>query len=287
MLPFSVIPLVAGAREHELPWLPESVYFAYSFVVLVVLCIFYFFALFSMSIFPASLMTIMFLPIALLALGSPVLFLIVFTENDICHNHAKQIVVYLILTTSLVTAPSFAVTHLALLLGHVLYPFSIMIRTPQLLLVNVLFDTLSVLITVLFMEWALSKNPIARLPVAIFSTIMLLAVLAWCSLYVGTLGSIGLSSTQVSRIFVGLSRSAAEFEFGPLFWAMHSVYLPILIFLSITLLGWFVKLIIGIAIWMLGAARVNRNPLKLFALMLGIAMALIQLLKALFENWGT
>ncbi len=164
---------------------------------------------------------------------------------------------------------SFTVTLLALFLGHIADPTAWIPQTYQMLFSNVFFDGVTLVATIYLLRWAISRKSLFRIPVAIGADVLLAALLACSSLYAGLLFTENqLGWRQVTSVFVALSPDASEFEIGPCFWAMHTTFLPTLLYMSLILLCWLEKaLLIPVRCvrWWLGKGQAHDNPLKLSA----------------------
>ncbi len=161
---------------------------------------------------------------------------------------------------------SFAVTLLALFLGHIANPTAWIPQTYQMLLSNVTFDGVTLVATIHLLRWAISRKPLFRIPVAIMGDLLLAALFACSSLYAGLLFTENqLSWGQVTSVLVALSPDASGFEIGPYFWAMHTTFLPTLLYMSLILLCWLGKALLIPMRWWLGQAQAHDNPLKLSA----------------------
>lgn len=159
---------------------------------------------------------------------------------------------------------SIVITLIALSIGHYYEPSKYVPQTPQMILVNMFFDGLTLIVTVFLLSWASQKYIIVRLPVAIAIDFFMASLLALLSLFFGLyLTDHAISAKQSMFIFIGKSSDGLTYEYGPLFWVMHSTFLPTIIFLSVLFIGWLLKLFLLPIKWIFGKAILNNNPLKL------------------------
>ena len=172
----------------------------------------------------------------------------------------------ILITLGVSVGISFSITFLSFLFGNVVSPESSIPRTFQMLASNVLLDGITMLITFWILAWAIKNKTLWRIPIAIFLDIIVAAVLACASLYLGLLGSENhLSLGQVFGVLIGKSPSQSGYELGPYFWAMHTTFIPTIIYLSIILVSWMAKIIFTSAAGYLGAWQKHNNPMALTA----------------------
>ncbi len=170
---------------------------------------------------------------------------------------------------------SFLLTLFSFLVGHFSHPSSYVPQTFQMLFSNAVCDALTLLATIAILAWAVRERVLFRLPFAILCDITIAAVLAVLSLYLGLVFTKhALTLAQVAGVLVGRSPTGQDYEFGPCFWAMHTTFIPTLVYLSITLIAWLGKAILSPVTWFLGKGHENRNPLKLTAAVMGLLFAL-------------
>jgi len=159
----------------------------------------------------------------------------------------NQIISRLGLTAGLTA--SFVITAAAIAIGIYSTPIDSFEMSTQLFLSNVLFDALTLLTTVILLGWALGKFSWVRLPIAIAVDVFLACVFAVCSIYFGLLGSTNEITIQqsVSQL-VGQDALGNAIEFGPLFWTMHTAFIPTLVFWCLivsVLVGKIVLVVLG------------------------------------------
>ncbi len=167
---------------------------------------------------------------------------------------------------SFTLAASFAITFLALLIGSIADPSAWVPQTLQMLLSNVVFDAATVVTTIAILRWAIASEGTARIPVAVGVDLVLAALLACCSLYFGlvfTDKALGLR--EALHVLLGRSADGHKVQLGPYFWAMHTTFLPTLLYLSLILLAWIAKVLLLPVKWFFGKGQEHKNPLKLTA----------------------
>lgn len=170
---------------------------------------------------------------------------------------------------------SFAFTLLALFLGHKVYPAGWVPLTKQMLISNVICDGFTLVATFWILDWALAKKGTFRIPQAILLDILVATLLACCSLYFGlVLTEHGLSPVQVLRVLIGKSPEGSGLEFGPYFWAMHTTFIPTVIYLLLIGVCWMAKFILTVAGKFTKKALQHEKPCELTAALFGIFVAL-------------
>jgi hypothetical protein len=132
-------------------------------------------------------------------------------------------------------------TALMFLVGHELTPSVSVPQTMRLLLCNTTCDAVTVVVSMQILEAAISYQGRLRLVRAVLLCIVLGALLAGASVWIGV-GS--LSILETARIFIARSMDGTHWELGPYFWVMHSTFLPLLSFIALLLIGWSGKLMI-------------------------------------------
>ncbi len=158
-------------------------------------------------------------------------------------------------TVGFAVAASVVVTAIALLIGSLAEPAAPIPRNVQLFLVNVLCDGVTLALTFFILGGAVdavieaSDHRVIRakypIPVAIALDTIVAGVLACLSLYLGLLGSEhALTLRETTRVLVARAPSGGTYEFGPYFWAMHTTFIPTLMYLTTIALAWIGKLII-------------------------------------------
>lgn|GEM_PF-2534156 len=190
------------------------------------------------------------------------------------------------LTMAHALTASLALTMFAMLLGHVIDPCGWVPQTYQVLASNVVCDGLTMLVTFRILNLAVSRPGILRLPLAVWLDLVIAAVLAYASLYLGLVHtSKALSFSQVSRVMVGLSPDGQRFEFGCYFWTMHTTFIPTLLYLNGVLLCWKMKVILLIVRGPLGNAKHHSNPMALSQALCAVLVAAF-LLAGQACSWG-
>jgi hypothetical protein len=150
---------------------------------------------------------------------------------------------------------SLALTFSALALGHLLAPDAPLPQTIQLVVSNAIFDGLTLMLTIRVLQFAtqnvvrardLSSQTLLSLKVgiAIVVDLIIAAVLAIFSLYIGLFGTeLELGFVETLNVLRGLSPAGTGLEFGPFFWVMHTAFIPTAIYLCLLVLMIFMKII--------------------------------------------
>lgn len=219
----------------------------------------------GLNIFLATLVMLVFLPfygyfvvglyLAFLANGLMMYFKIrVFRNPDIWIFIGLTIVI------------SFFLTLMALLIGYMASPHCWIPKTMQMLVSNVIFDGLTMLMTILILSQAVLPQRRFPIPFAVFLDVAVAAVLACASLYCGVaFTERHLDVMATARVLVGLSPDGGSFELGPYFWAMHTTFIPTLFYLSMILICWIGKLLVLPVTSFLSRGAVAEKPHHLMA----------------------
>jgi len=156
---------------------------------------------------------------------------------------------------SVAFAISFLITAIALLIGSFATSKAYIPQTVQMFLANALCDGFTLLLTYVILGGAVTRavgknepREVKRkypLYVAITLDVGVAAFIACLSLYLGLLGSDNaLSIKETVNVLVAHSPSGATYELGPYFWAMHTTFIPTIIYLTVIALGYVGKLFI-------------------------------------------
>jgi hypothetical protein len=174
---------------------------------------------------------------------------------------------------------SFSITMIALLIGHEVNPSAWVPQTLQMLISNVIFDSLTIITTFTILSWAISSSGFLRIPLAIMLDLLAAAILACASLYFGLLFTDKvLSLREVFSVLIAKSTDETRLEFGPYFWVMHTTFIPTLIYLFMIMLAWVGKTMLTPVRWFFGKGQEHKNPLTLTAALCGIFIAIFSLL---------
>jgi hypothetical protein len=172
---------------------------------------------------------------------------------------------------------SFSLTFAALFVGHHVNPHAWVPQTGQMIASNVVFDGLTVVVTLLVLENSVGSQVVFPIPAAIFLDLILGALFACASLGLGlAFTDRQLSFLSLGWTLIGHSQDGSHWEFGPYFWAMHTTFLPTLVYLALVLVCWAGKCFLVVIKWFLGKGKLEEiNPL-------GMTSALAALLAAVF-----
>ena len=160
----------------------------------------------------------------------------------------------------------FGLTLISFLIGLSMHPAAETPRTLQFLLSNAVCDGLTLVGTVWVLSIALRFDSILLLAMAVLADLFLAGVLACTSLWLGLFETpAALAIDETLNVLLGRSRDGARGDFGPLFWAMHTTFIPTLFYLAaITVCGVAKAGLVPLR-WFLGAAGIADNPLRLSA----------------------
>lgn len=105
----------------------------------------------------------------------------------------------------------------------------------QVFLSNIIFDLLTVYITYFILKRAI--NNIQFLLLFITFDIIMSACFSIYSIYFGLLGTEqSINLLEATHMLIGLSPDGSLWQFGSYFWAMHTTFIPTLIYLSVLVL---------------------------------------------------
>lgn len=152
----------------------------------------------------------------------------------------------------------FAVQLGILIEGNVEYE-----ATAQLLVSNYIADGLTLVSTVIILRWAIRGNALLRLPIAVFFDLLLAAMLAILSVMAShafTTKSVDL--TEAMNILQGLSFNGTEFDLGPMFWVMHTTFIPTVFYLLSIMAVWYGKIFLLFTTRILRIASERDRPLE-------------------------
>lgn len=260
-LPMCVL-FITG-KSGDIPKRYDNFFALYSAVSLTFGAVVWMILSLKLSLNYSTLLMVIFLPLFwVMFLGPmiPIMLMVEKLRRSILYNFVEDYGP----TVAMALAVSFTITYLAFLLGNIGKPDAPLPKTFQMLISNVIFDGATMLATLIILRWAVSKSSVLRLPLAITVDILIAGILACCSLYFGLLYSNNaLMPQEVINVLIAKSPSGSEFELSPYFWAMHTSFLPTIIYLSIILMCWVGKVILQPVVWFFGVGRTLKNPLKL------------------------
>ena len=203
--------------------------------------------------------------------------------NYINNPHMPLNIAFTLINIGFAIPISFFITFLSFFIGHLIEPNEWIPQTTQMLFSNVFFDSLTLLTTFFLLSCAIDKKYKLNIPIAIILDIITASVFACCSLYLGLIFTDNmLSIKKVIYIFVAKSFYNNSYYLGPLFWVMHTTFIPTIIYLSFIIIAWLCKIFIIPLIWICGKVRIHNNPLKLTAgflgMISGIALILLKII---------
>jgi hypothetical protein len=133
----------------------------------------------------------------------------------------------MLVTGGLALGISFSVTMAALVFGTRVSPSEVLPRSAHLFLSNVIFEALTFIATVVILRRAQESSRSFAMLAAILMGLLVAALFACASLWLGVLGSNDeLSVVGVACTFLGRDPSCRSLQLGPFFWAMHTTFFP-------------------------------------------------------------
>lgn len=176
---------------------------------------------------------------------------------------------------SIACAISFSVTLAALLIGHTAHSNAWVPQRIPMLLSNVLFDGLTLVVTLFILGLAIKPESCLSIPLAVILDAALAAVFACGSLWCGlrfTEHPVTLRETL--NVLIIRSTNGSCWEIGPLFWAMHTTFGPTAVYLTVILLCWLAKFIYRPINWVFYRGK-SSNPFGLTVALFSCVAAML------------
>jgi len=184
-----------------------------------------------------------------------------------------------VLLFGLSVASSVAVTLSALSIGHRFDPGASVPQNLRMLGSNAVFDGATVVASLYVLARSIPPRRVMAIPTAVTVNALLGLVFAIASLWVGVKE---LTFVQVVRVLVAHSIDGRRWDIGPYFWAMHTIFLPLLIYLALVMVCWSGKVVIKFQEFFYGRAALPEiNGLNMTARLLGVFAALFAVAAAL------
>lgn len=158
---------------------------------------------------------------------------------------------------------SLMLTYGAFVIGHMIDPAAYVPQTLQMIVSNAVFDGLTFALTLLIMRLvsllhAESVSTLFVLLLLIIADLAIAALLAIGSIFFGLLGTEhAVSIGECVRVLIGLSPHEASLDFGPIFWVMHTAFIPTAIYLAFVGVMTLSKVVMSIALIISGKALVR------------------------------
>lgn len=232
-------------------------------------------------IFAAIFMFLLF-PFFTAALFTPILYIETFLEAF----KFKIIKIDDILIFGISISGSISTTLAFLLIGHFANPASFVPHSFQMLIANIVFDGLTIFATLKILQWAISKpiRKTSRIIIAICFDLIIAAVLACLSLYFAlVLSEHTLSIEQTLFVLIARSPDGNNWEIGPYFWAMHTTFLPTLVYIFIIFICCLGKAILAVVGKYFRKAGGLKNPLNYTGAVFGVIAAIFGVLYWFFN----
>ena len=143
---------------------------------------------------------------------------------------------------SFVLSFSFFLTVSALYMGSLFEVNAFIPQTAQMLFSNVVFDGVTVVFTVACLKYMLSANWPLKVPIIVFIDVLFAALFACFSLYFGLFYTAhDMSFSNTINVLCAKSIDSNDYIFGPLFFVMHTTFIPTLLYMLLILFFWLVK----------------------------------------------
>jgi hypothetical protein len=181
----------------------------------------------------------------------------------------------------------FVLSFLAMLVGHAAEPTAYVPRLWPLLIVNFICDGLTLALTFSVLN-SINKKRAYYLPLALVSTLLLSALLAFCSLYLGLLFTDHpLHAREVLNILIARAPDGNGIQLSPYFWIMHTTFIPLLLYFAVILLCWLAKVFLLGARWYFGKGLSVKDPVKITFAFCALIIGLLTALDALIRRMLT
>lgn len=120
----------------------------------------------------------------------------------------------------------------------------------QFIIINGICDSLSIVFTYTLSVWVLRNGELKFFPLFVIIDMVAAASLALVSGYAGLLGSeYSITVQEAAMIVIGKSaENPGQFELGPIFWAMHTTFIPTLMLVFALVLAYILRLSIEISL---------------------------------------
>ncbi len=218
------------------------------------------------------------LPLYWLLLAFPALVIL----NYAIYNLDEDLVALI----AMAIAASFSITLFALLAGHIASPAAYLPQTFQILMVNVICDGITMLVTFLLLQWAIKRNSLRRIPIAIALDLLIAGVLACASLYLALIGTDhALSPREVFNVLIIKSPDGATWEIGPYFWVMHTTFIPTILYLALILIAWIGKALLVPTDFIFRRFSEEKKPLIYAATLCTVIAAIFGVMTFLTGFW--
>jgi hypothetical protein len=167
-------------------------------------------------------------------------------------------------------ATSFWITALALFIGHQLDPMSPIPATQRLFWTNAVCDGLTVVISLRILVRVVVPRSTLTVLSGAFLVSMVGLFFACASVWLGVRE---LSMPSVARILIGRSVEGEQWHFGPYFWAMHTVFIPLLCCFVMMWCCYLAKAVASFRQWFYSTARQDEiNGLAMSSALLGLVV---------------
>lgn len=184
------------------------------------------------------------------------------------------------LLSSLGVSLSFLITFFCFVAGRIIYPDSFVPQTLQMLLVNVVFDGLTIIATYKIFMYVVRGN--APIIMGILIDVSSAAVFAVFSLYLGLLGTDNaLTVIESTRVLVGLFVDKQLGQYGPVFWVMHSTFIPTLIYCAIIFFALSFKAVFDLMSYVVSFIRESTEPI----IVVGTTFGLLGTILVWVSSW--
>jgi len=269
-----------GKQEHLLIFRTATLMFGISLA-------FWIFIILKLNIYVATIAILLQVAVYLYIIAFP-LAIFYFYFRYLVHPGSTRRISFFVNKLSLITlgtSISAALTILALFLGHILVTDARIPLNLNMIISNILFDSITVVTTFMILKWALVRNTLLRIPIAIVVDFFIASFLACCSLYFGLIfAENSLSISEIMNVFTAKSPDGSSHEIGPFFWAMHTTFVPTFMYLSILLIYWIRKAFLIPVRWFFSVGRDHDNPLRLTAALFTLFSVIFFVMYTMLSN---
>ncbi|WP_394693609.1 hypothetical protein [Hyphobacterium sp.] len=178
---------------------------------------------------------------------------------------------------------SLMLTYSAFVIGHLIDPEAYVPQTFQMVAANAIFDGLTFSVTLFLLGYlpvwdSDNSKTILILAGLVIADLIVAALLAVCSAYFGLLGTEAAlpNLTDYLWLLVGVGLGGQGTEFGPLFWVMHTAFIPTIIYLIYVVTYTLAKAVMALVVWTTKEAVAENRGLAATGAFLLILVGLFQ-----------
>lgn len=177
-------------------------------------------------------------------------------------------------------AISFALTFIAFILGNYFEPDLEIPRTMKFFLSNLGFDVLATIVLFLSLRWSILEKSTTRIPIALIFVFLVSGLLAILSGYFGVLNTeLEMSMSESFLMVLGKSSNGSTNNYGPIFWAMNTVFIPSIFLIIFITLSYLAKVFLIFVMFILKKFIIEKRLLELTAAYIVFLACILRMIK--------